>query len=130
HRGSNFPYHLKTKSKRDGTYIRVGSSNHLADETIIADLERQKRNVSYDSEPILDYGNDELDISSFRSFYEERTGEALDEIALRKLELVKLHQGNLVHTHAFVLFSEGAIRRKYFPYAKIECARFKGTDTG
>ncbi|PRD56798.1 ATP-binding protein [Sphingobacterium gobiense] len=28
-----------------------------------------------------------------------------------------------------ILFSEGDFRRTYFPYAKIECARFKGTDT-
>lgn len=55
HRGSNFPYYLKSKGKREGTYIRVGSSNHLADENIIAELERQKRNVSYDSEIVLDH---------------------------------------------------------------------------
>src|SRR5690606_10058824 len=87
HRGSNFPYYLKTKGKREGTYIRVGSSNHLADEDIVADLERQKRNVSYDSEPLLDCSIGDLDIAAFGSFYEERTGEVLDEVALRKLEL-------------------------------------------
>ena len=86
--------------------------------------------MSYDSEPVLDYVIGDLDIRAFRSFYEEHTGEALNETVLRKLELVKPHQGDLMPTHALVLFSEGAIRREYFPYAKIECARFKGTDTG
>ena len=42
------------EGKLKGTYIRVGSSNRQADETIIHELERQKRNISYDSELIYD----------------------------------------------------------------------------
>lgn len=93
HRGSNFPYYIKAKGKLEGTYIRVGSSNHLADENIIAELERQKRNVSYDSEVVLDDHIGDLDLGRFRLFYEERTAERLDETALRKLELVRIFQG-------------------------------------
>ena len=54
YRGSNFPYFLKSKGKLAGTYIRVGSSNRQADADIIAELERQKRNISFDNELIYD----------------------------------------------------------------------------
>jgi len=49
-RGSTPPYYLKDKGKLQGTYIRVGSTNRLADESIIAELERRKRNISFDKE--------------------------------------------------------------------------------
>ena len=44
------PYYLKSKGKLKGTYIRVGSSNRLASDEIIAELERQRRNISFDAE--------------------------------------------------------------------------------
>lgn len=47
------PYYLKDKGKLKGTYIRVGSTNKLADETIIAELERRRRNISFDSEVVM-----------------------------------------------------------------------------
>ena len=50
YRGSTPPYYLKDKGKLQGTYIRVGSSNRQADEAIIAELERRKRNISFDGE--------------------------------------------------------------------------------
>ena len=41
----NGPYYLKSKGKNKGTYIRIGSTNRLADETILSELERRSRNV-------------------------------------------------------------------------------------
>src|SRR5690554_896604 len=35
-RGNNLPYYLKTIGKKEGTYIRVGSSNRKATDEIIA----------------------------------------------------------------------------------------------
>ena len=49
-KGSNPPYHLKSKNISESTYIRVGSSNRQATPEIISELERQKRNTSFDSE--------------------------------------------------------------------------------
>lgn len=54
YRGSTPPYYVKDKGKLKGTYIRVGSSNRLADEEIISELERRKRNVSFDSELLME----------------------------------------------------------------------------
>jgi len=126
-RGSNFPYYIKAKGKHEGTFIRVGSSNRQADPEIIAELERQKRNISFDSEIIHDKTASDFNINPFKDFFKEKTGEELDETTLRKLELLKLYHGNWLPTNAYALFSELSARKELFPYAKIECARFKGT---
>ena len=126
-RGSNFPYYLKAKGKLEGTYIRVGSSNRQADAEIIAELERQKRNISFDSELAHDKPAADFNIEPFKAFFKEKTGEEMDETTLRKLELLKEYHGNWLPAHAYVLFSENPARKELFPYAKIECARFKGS---
>jgi ATP-dependent DNA helicase RecG len=129
-RGSNFPYYLKPKGKLEGTYIRVGSSNRRADVDIIAELERQKRNVSFDSELVHNLSSTDLNMIPFNGFFKEKTGEVLDESTLRKLELIKEYRGNWLPSNAYVLFSENPGKKQLFPYAKIECARFKGSTSG
>ena len=130
YRGSTPPYYLKSEGKNGGTYVRVGSNNRLADEEIIAELERRRRNISFDGEIVLEKPVADLDFRGFRRIYEEKTGEVLDDSALRKLELAKLERGVLYPTNALVLLSDDWLRRSLFPNAKIECARFKGTSAG
>lgn len=126
YRGNNLPYFLKSKGKKEGTYIRVGSSNRQATEEIIADLERQKRNTTFDAELLFDKPFQEIDIKGFTQFFEEKTGEELKENILRKLHLIAPYQDELKPTNALILFSDDELRKKFFPYAKIECGRFKG----
>ena len=129
YRGSMPPYYLKSEGKIKGTYIRVGSNNRVANESIVAELERRRRNVSFDSEIVLDKTVDELDIHTFSELYEEKTEEPLNAQVLRKLELVKTEQGNEYPTNALILLSDDALRFEMFPNAKVECARFKGVDS-
>ena len=126
HRGSNLPYFLKAKGKKDGTVIRIGSTNRIASEEIIKELERQKQNISFDSEPAWSKSLNDLNIEPFRLFFREKTGEELSEKILRKLGLLKEEQGKTLPTNALVLLSEGQAKDDLFPYAKIQCARFKG----
>ena len=49
---------------------------------------------------------------------------------LNKLNLIVKDQNKEFPTNALVLLSNDDIRNKLFPYAKIECARFKGTEPG
>ncbi|MCM0236650.1 putative DNA binding domain-containing protein [Bacteroides fragilis] len=128
-RGSTPPYYLKDKGKLQGTYIRVGSTNRLADETIIAELERRKRNISFDSEVVPEKLAKELNIESFKTIFKEKTGEDLNEQAMRKMELVKELQGTEYPTNAMILFSDDPLRNSLFHYAKVECARFKGVSS-
>ena len=129
YRGSNFPYFLKSKGKLAGTYIRVGSSNRQADADIIAELERQKRNISFDNELIYDKAIGDFNIAPFKTFFKEKTGEELDDNILKKLNLISMQHDRLLPTNAYALFSENTSENNYFAYAKIECARFKGTSS-
>ena len=126
YRGNNLPYHLKSKGKLKGSYIRVGSSNRLANEAIIQELERQKRNISFDSELIYDKKIDEINMTSFYRLFQEKTDEALNNSTLKKLEMYKNHQNDNFPTIGCILLSDDSLRNEFFHYAKIECARFKG----
>ena len=130
YKGSSPPYFLKNKGKENGTYIRVGSTNRLADKEIIEELERQKQGVSFDSLPVHLKRINELDISLFKRHYEDITGEKLTEKTLEKLNLIIRDQRNKFPTNALVLLSNDEVKEKLFPYAKIECARFKGNIPG
>ncbi|MFO8142831.1 MAG: GAF domain-containing protein [Marinobacter sp.] len=54
--GPNKPYYLKSKGPEKGTYIRVGSTNRLADEWVLTDLRRQGQNRSLDEEVETRFG--------------------------------------------------------------------------
>jgi len=127
YKGSNLPYYLKSKGKNNGTYIRVGSSNREANEEIILEMERLKRNISFDSEPVLDVDYKKLNIDKFTDTFFEETDEKLDFATLKKLKLITEYQSEFYATNALILLSNDTIKNQLFPYAKLECARFKGT---
>ena len=129
YRGSAPPYYSKEKGKWKGTYIRVGSSNRLANEEIIAELERRKRNISFDGELVMDKIVGELNIETFKQMYHDKTNEVLNVQTLRKLELCKQVSGQEYPTNALLLFSDDVLRNAVFPFAKVECARFKGVSS-
>jgi ATP-dependent DNA helicase RecG len=130
HKGHTPPYFLKNKNIDSGTYIRVGSTNRLASPEIIAELARQKQNISFDSQLIFNKNAEQLDIASLRQTFLEKTGEALSEQVLKKLGLIRDEQGAFLPTIALLLMSDDELRNFLFPYSKIECARFKGTEPG
>jgi predicted HTH transcriptional regulator len=130
YKGSSPPYFLKSKGIDAGTFIRVGSTNRQASFDIIAELERQKHNISFDSELVFQKTADDINLQSFEELFLEKTGEKLTKLILSKLELFKIEQRKELPTHALVLLSDDKLRKQFFPYAKIECARFKGTIPG
>ncbi|HPB01395.1 MAG: RNA-binding domain-containing protein [Bacteroidales bacterium] len=129
HRGSDFPYHLKSKGIHGGTYIRIGSTNRLADDSIIEELQRRKRNISFDSEPLHGNAISDFDLSSFEKQFKELSGENLTQATLKKLLLIKESRGKQLPTNALALFADYESRKDLFPYSKVECARFKGVST-
>ncbi len=130
HKGNTPPYYLKNKGKDNGTYIRVGSSNRLADKQIIEELERRKRNISFDSIPVYDKELHEIDISLFQKQYKKITNETIDNVILDKLHLFHTEREKKFPVNALILLSNDTLRNKLFPNAKIECARFKGSEPG
>ena len=130
YKGNNPPYFIKNKGIENGTYIRAGSVNRLADADILEELKRQKLNISFDSLPVHIKEISKLNISLFKKQFEEITGEKLTKTTLKKLNLIIEDQNKQFPTNALILLSNDEIREKLFPFAKIECARFKGTTPG
>jgi predicted HTH transcriptional regulator len=122
-------HYIRSLGKEKGTFIRVGSSNRLADRKIIEELERKKRNISYDSIPVYELKPDELDLSSFTKLYQEKTGKKITKASFTKLGLLKTENEKQYPTVSAILLSGNDVKSPHFPYAKIECARFKGTKT-
>jgi len=77
HKGSTPPYYLKNKGIENGTYIRVGSTNRQASPEIIAELVRQKQNISFDSELVFRKTAGEVNLKSFKDLFREKTNEPL-----------------------------------------------------
>ena len=130
HKGNTPPYYLKGKGIQKGTYVRVGSTNRQASDEIIAELERQKQHISYDSELIFNKQFDQVNIDLLSNLFFEKLKEVVTKQVLTKLDLIRVEQGKELPTRAFILLSDDLLRKQLFPYAKIECARFKGNLPG
>lgn len=126
--GSNKPYYIKKRGKNNGTYIRVGSTNRKASHETIEALERQHRKVSFDSLPAYDCGLEDVNLKPFQKAYRGLTGKPIGKNQLQNLGLLTPERDQVHPTHAALLLSDSPARKRYFPYAKIECARFKGTE--
>lgn len=119
-RGNLLPYYLKKDGKNSGTYIRVGATNRKASFENIVDLERQRRNISYDEEESYEYTLDAFDLDSiYREF--QKIGKDCDIEKLKNMKLIKEFNGTLMPTNALaIVFGK-------LDNVMIKCARFKGT---
>ena len=122
---SNKPHYIKSLGKLKGTYIRIGSSNRIATQEIIQNLEREKRNISFDS--VIDLGVEYKEGIFDLKVLEERLKQKVDIATLEKLKFIKKEHNITYLTNLGIWFSK--IRKEYFSYIKIECARFKGMTT-
>lgn len=127
--GSQKPYFLKSKSKNNGTYIRVGSSNRKASFEIIEELERQKRKISFDSVIVYEKFDVDKSLISFMKFFKKQSGLKMDHEHLKNSGLIVCERDTEFPATAVVLLSDSSLKQRLFPYAKIECARFKGNNT-
>ncbi|MEL7597632.1 MAG: ATP-binding protein, partial [Clostridiaceae bacterium] len=91
--GNLKPYYIKSKGKLKGTYIRVGATNKLSDEEMIMELERQKRNISFDEECVYDYDLLNIDLSKLKNDFYRYTEKELNEENLVNLKLIKEENG-------------------------------------
>lgn len=120
-RGNLLPYYLKADGKNNGTYLRIGTSNRKADFDHILELERQKRNQSFDEEICREEALDLLDLSALKGRF-SALGKPLDEEKLKNLKLIQLEQGTLYPTQGLMILLG------QHPHVVTKCARFKGTD--
>lgn len=124
--GNLKPYYIKSEGKLKGTYIRVGATNKPADIEMINELERQRRNMSFDEECVYDFDLNGLDLTKIIKDFKKFTEKDLTDEGLINLKLIKEENGIKYPTYALMLLTNS----NYFEYAKIKCARFKGIDVG
>ena len=118
------PHYIRDKGKLKGTYIRLGSTNKLATLDIIENLELEKRRLTFDS---IIHDDIEFKLSEFDGIskhLQQLLGTEPTIVLYEKLKLIVMQREKYCLTNLGVLFSSH--KDKLFPYAKIECARFKG----
>ncbi len=119
---------MKHAGKHEGTYIRVGSTNRKASVEMIEELERQKRRISFDSLPVYDLNINDLDFSRFKKEFKEKSNKEIKGDILKNKGLLYTERDKTYPRNAAILLSDSPAKKQYFPYAKIECARFKGSN--
>ncbi len=133
--GASRPYYIKSLGKEVGTYIRVSGTSRPADEAILKDLELQGSRQSFDEMVCIGQKYDaekaeELCAAIKRYMLEavktKSEKEKVKDVTAQNLinwGIIKNVDGTLVPTNAFVLLTDNT-----FPFAKIQCALFKGTE--
>ena len=117
--GNLKPYYLKSEGKENGVYIRIGAINRKASYENILELERQRRNISFDEEIDLNLTFENFDFS----FLEEKFKENNKEFSVEKL----LNLGLLKKEGNELKVTRGAaILSGFYENTTINCARFKG----
>lgn len=120
-RGNLLPYYLKQDGKREGTYIRIGATTRKASMDSILELERQKRNISYDEELCYDQDWQVLDIRPLAARF-SNIGKTLDVDKLKNLKLLKDENGKTYPANALLILLG------QYEHVRMKCARFKGTN--
>lgn len=124
--GADKPYFVKKLGKLDGVFIRCGATTRKADLTVIAELDRQKRNISFDEEIAFGFTKDDLDTEKLSLFFEQETGQEIAGKDLLNLKILKKVDDKLLPTVGGILL---AGKKPYNEFCGINCARFKGNTT-
>lgn len=131
-RGMSTPYYIKSLGKENGTYIRVGATSRLADETTLKDLELQGARKSFDELIFQDgsfsMGNSQKLCEDIQQYMVKGSPNGFDipKVTIKNLENWKILSrvgDNLYSTNAFALLTDNP-----FDFATIKCALFKGID--
>ncbi|MBP5640020.1 MAG: putative DNA binding domain-containing protein [Victivallales bacterium] len=129
------PYYLKSKGKERGTYIRVGGTTRAASLEKIKELEMEGARISWDELtcvgfPVSEKAIEKLcrDMNRYRKEMQKRKElkNKLPKVTKTNLEdwnLLKKTADGYLASNAFALLTSS-----FFPFAKTQCAVFKGTD--
>lgn len=126
--GPNKPYYLKAKGPEKGCYVRVGSTNRIADGAMLADLRRQAYNKSIDEELETRFECDILSTQVLSRYFAWR--DLKIEAGLEYLEKEKLAvrlNGDCHPTVGGLLLFSDALPEPY-TYAGFTVASYTGND--
>ncbi|MEW5766362.1 MAG: ATP-binding protein [bacterium] len=131
------PYFVRRIGPEKGVYIRIGSTNRVADKAWIDELARQSRNITYDRLEVIGARFDDFDLEKIK-FYQKRRNERLNtpledvnEDFLEKVGIMKrLNRGIYPTIGGLLLMGKAPQKITDLPRAIVKCARFKGNEKG
>ncbi|MCB1082654.1 MAG: hypothetical protein KDK63_05870, partial [Chlamydiia bacterium] len=120
------PFYLKSEGEERGIYVRLGSTNRLADAELLAELKRSIMKVSFDQLPCPEFDASGLDMTRIEEAF-AKVGKVVDTNVLETLHILVPYNNRLVCSNGgLILFGKEKYRKKYFPNTEIRCARFQG----
>lgn len=118
------PFYLKALGPGQGTYVRYGSTNRVADPVTVQGLKLLALNRRFDELPSIGTQQNDIDWEVSESLF-LAVGKTLDRIKAENLGLIV--KNTVYPTNGgLLLFAHD--RLKYFHDARIRCARFLGVD--
>lgn len=122
------PFYLKAQGPEEGVYVRLGSTNRVAGPELLAELKRSISNTSFDQLPCPGIDVSGLDMDRIKQAF-SNVDRKIDQKKLETLGILVPYADKLVCSNGgLILFGQDQLREKYFPNAKVRCARFQGTD--
>lgn len=118
------PYYVKAKGLKKGTYIRLGSTNRLADTAILAELERLGENECFDEMQASGCSIKDLDLEAIKTCF-KKVGKKFEDSTAFSLHLYLKKQSKPVPSKGAILLF-GKNRKEFFPHAIVRCLRFSG----
>lgn len=119
------PYYAKAKGMKKGTYIRLGSTNRLADAAILAELQRLGEHECFDEMPAIGSSIQDLDLEAIKATF-KKVGKKFEESTALSLHLYLKKQSKSIPSKGAILLF-GKNRKDVFPNATVRCVRFSGT---
>ncbi|MBA2654426.1 MAG: putative DNA binding domain-containing protein [Gammaproteobacteria bacterium] len=119
------PYYLKSKGLEHGVYIRLGSTNRVADKATIAELHRLAIHQSFDELPNFQAKQEDIDLSLAKELFLAK-GKKFDLNVAKSMHLLVSYQSTYYPSNSAILIF-GKDRRHFFPDAIIQCGCFAGT---
>lgn len=120
------PYHIKSKGIEEGTYVRFGSTNRLADAATIVEIQRLKEHKYFDEQPNFDCAVNEINFDLAKELFAKISKKMTDRTAKSLGLIVQHHAKELPSNGAVLLFADHY--REFFPDAIIRLGRFLGMD--
>jgi len=117
--GNLKPYYIQSMGKENGVYIRVGASNRKASYENILELERQRKNITFDEEIDWELEYKVLNLEKLKKIFKENKKDFSKE-KLLNLGLIKTEGKDLKVTKGL------GIILGIYENTTINCARFKG----
>ena len=120
------PYYVKSKGQETGVYIRIGSTNRIANQQTILQIQQLKEHKYFDEQPNFDCTLSNINLECAKKLFAENSKKFTIQTT-RSLGLIVPYQAKEVATNgAVLLFSDNYT--DYFPDACIRLGRFLGAD--